>query len=48
MREFGDSFSGPANDRKATHPKLVGGIRYSIAAEYEAIQLYGQLAESTD
>ena len=48
MLEFGDSFSGSANDRKVTHSELVRGIRYSIAAEYEAIQLYGQLAESTD
>ncbi len=48
MPEFGDSFSGLANDRKVTHSELVRAIRYSIAAEYEAIQLYEQLAESTD
>src|SRR4030042_1485804 len=48
MPEFGDSFSGLANDRKVTHSELVRAIRYSITAEYEAIQLYEQLAESTD
>jgi rubrerythrin len=48
MPEFGDSFSGLANDRNVTHSELVRAIRYSIAAEYEAIQLYKQLAESTD
>ena len=48
MPEFGNSFSGLANDRKVTHSELVRAIRYSIAAEYEAIQLYEQLAESTD
>ena len=47
MPEFGNSFSGLANDRKVTHSELVRAIRYSIAAEYEAIQLYEQLAEST-
>jgi rubrerythrin len=48
MPEFGNSFSGLANDRKVTHSELVRGIRFFIAAEYEAIQLYEQFAESTD
>ncbi len=48
MPEFGTSFSGLANDRKVTHSELVRAIRFSIAAEYEAIQLYEQLAESTE
>ncbi|MGO9122811.1 MAG: ferritin family protein [Desulfomonilaceae bacterium] len=48
MPEFGNSFSGLANDRKVTHSELVRAIRFFIAAEYEAIQLYEQLAESTD
>ncbi len=37
-----------ANDRKLTHSELVRAIRLSVAAEYEAVQLYEQLAESTD
>jgi rubrerythrin len=48
MPEFGNPFSGLALDRKLTHEELIRAIRYSIAAEYEAIQLYMQLAESTD
>ena len=48
MPEFGSPFSGLANDRKLTHEELVRAIRFMIAAEYEAVQLYMQLAESTD
>ena len=48
MPEFAHPFSGLANDRKLTQPELVRAIRYMVAAEYEAIQLYMQLAESTD
>ncbi|MFP3869357.1 MAG: ferritin family protein [Syntrophobacteria bacterium] len=48
MPDFGTAFSGLAHDRKLTHEELVRAIRFMIAAEYEAIQLYMQLAESTD
>jgi rubrerythrin len=48
MPEFGSPFSGLANDRRLTHEELIRAIRFAIAAEYEAIQLYMQLAESTD
>jgi len=48
MPEFGSPFAGMASDRKLTHEELVRAIRFMIAAEYEAIQLYMQLAESTD
>jgi rubrerythrin len=48
MPEFANSFSGLANNRNLTHSELVRAIRYMIAAEYEAVQLYEQLAESTD
>jgi rubrerythrin len=48
MPGFGSPFSGLANDRKLTHEELVRAIRFMIAAEYEATQLYMQLAESTD
>jgi rubrerythrin len=48
MPEFAHPFGGNALDRKVTHEELIRAIRYSIAAEYEAIQLYMQLAESTD
>ncbi len=48
MPEFGNPFSGLANDRKLTEAELVRAIRFMVAAEYEAVQLYMQLAESTD
>jgi rubrerythrin len=48
MPDFGHAFSGLASDRKLTHAELVRAIRFMIAAEYEAIQLYMQLAESID
>ena len=48
MPEFGNPFSGLANNRKLTPAELVRAIRFMVAAEYEAVQLYTQLAESTD
>jgi hypothetical protein len=48
MPEFGSPFSGLANDRKLDQQELIRAIRFMVAAEYEAIQLYSQLAESTD
>ena len=48
MPGFGSPFSGLANDRKLTHEELIRAIRFLVAAEYEATQLYMQLAESTD
>ena len=48
MPEFGSPFSGLALDRKVTKSELVRAVRFMIAAEYEAVQLYMQLAESTD
>ena len=48
MPEFGSPFSGMANGKKLTDTELVRAIRFLISAEYEAVQLYMQLAESTD
>ncbi len=48
MPAFGSPFSGLANDRKLNDEELVRAIRFMVAAEYEATQLYTQLAESTD
>jgi rubrerythrin len=47
MPEFGSPFSGLAHDRKLSEAELVRAIRFMVAAEYEAIQMYMQLAEST-
>ena len=48
MPEFASPFSGLASDRKLTEAELIRAVRFMIAAEYEAVQLYMQLAESTD
>jgi len=46
MPEFSSPFSGNKYDRKLTHEELVRAIRFMVAAEYEATQLYMQLAEA--
>ncbi len=48
MPDFGHPFSVLKAGRKLTHEELVRAIRFMVAAEYEAVQLYLQLAESTD
>jgi len=48
MPDFGTPFSGLAHDRKLTHEELIRAVRFMIAAEYEAVQMYMQLAESTE
>jgi len=48
MPEFANPFACLKADRKLTKSELVRAIRYMIAAEYEAVQLYMQLAESID
>jgi len=48
MPEFGSPFSGLANQRKITKAELIRAIRFLVAAEYEAVQMYMQLAESID
>ncbi len=48
MPDFGTPFAGLAHGRKVTHEELIRAVRFMVAAEYEAIQLYTQLAESTD
>jgi len=47
MPEFCNPFTVVKNDRKLTTDELIRAIRFMIAAEYEAIQLYQQTAEST-
>ena len=48
MPDFGTPFSGLTHDRKLTHEELIRAVRFLVAAEYEAVQMYMQLAESTD
>ncbi|HZW48908.1 MAG TPA: rubrerythrin, partial [Bacillota bacterium] len=48
MPDFGQPFSGLAKKQMLTKEELIRAIRFMVAGEYEAIQLYMQLAESTD
>lgn len=48
MPEFASPSTGLAADKKLTEEELIRAIRFMIAAKYEGIQLYMQLAESTD
>ncbi len=48
MPEFASPFSGLANSRKLNKAELIRAIRFMVAAEYEAVQMYMQLAESID
>jgi len=48
MPDFGSPFSGMKTDRNVTKSELIRAIRFMVAAEFEAVQLYMQLAESTD
>ena len=48
MPKFATPFSCKKSDRKLTKEELIRAIRFSIASEYEAIQLYEELEESID
>ncbi len=48
MPEFSNPFQGNKNDRTLTKEELIRAIRFSIASEFEAIQLYEQLRDSID
>lgn len=48
MPEFATPFSCKKSDRKLTKEELIRAVRFSIASEFEAIQLYEELEESID
>ena len=48
MPNFSNAFTGNKCDRMLTEPELIRSIRFMIAAEFEAVQLYMQLADSTN
>ena len=48
MPQFSSPFSGSASAKKLTKAELIRAVRFLVAAEYEATQMYTQLAESTD
>jgi rubrerythrin len=48
MPSFGNPFSILQANKKVTHEELIRGIRFMVSAEYEAVQMYLQLADATD
>jgi len=48
MPDFSSPFSGLKADRMLSEEELIRAIRFSIADEYEAAQIYEQIAESTE
>jgi len=48
MPEFTNPFAGKNCEKKLSADELIRAIRFSIASEYEAIQIYDQIANSTD
>ncbi len=48
MPDFATAFTVKASDRLLTHNELVRAVRLMIADEFEAVQVYTQLAESID
>lgn len=48
MPDFATAFTGMNSERTLSHSELVRAIRLMVADEYEAIQVYTQLAESID
>ena len=48
MPEFSTAHSVIDVDKKISKDQLIRAIRFMIAAEYEAVQMYMQIAEATD
>lgn len=46
MPDFGNPFSGNDLDRQLTLDEAIRALRFSVAAEYEATQLYEQIANA--
>jgi len=47
MPHFENPFSGNNLGRKMTREEVLRALRIAIAAEYEAVQMYQQIAEAT-
>ena len=48
MPDFGSPFSGMELGRMMTKDELLSAVRFMLAAELEAIQIYRQVATATD
>lgn len=42
------SFTGTAPEKKLSKEEMIRALRFSIVAEYEAIEIYKQFVESSD
>jgi rubrerythrin len=47
MPEFGNPFSGLSLDRPLSKEELIRSIRFMLSAEYEAVEMYGRVADAT-
>ena len=48
MPEFSSFFNAKMSDRKLSEEEVLQAIRFSISSEYEAIQIYEQIINSTE
>ena len=48
MPKFESPFSGNNIPNKLSEEELIRAMRFAVAAEYEAIQLYKQIADASD
>ena len=48
MPDFATAFNTGSFEKKLSATELVRAIRFSIASEYEAIQIYEQISEATE
>ncbi len=48
MPSFGNPFTILQANKKITKEELIRGVRLMVAAEYEAVQMYLQLADACD
>ena len=46
MPEFATPHSVKASDKPLTHNEMIRAIRFAIASEYEAIQIYEEIIEA--
>ncbi len=48
MPDFASAFGTKSFEKKLSPSELIRALRFSIAAEYEAIQIYEQIVEATN
>lgn len=48
MPDFSNPFSGMNAPRKLKKEELINAVRFALAAEHEATQIYNQIADSCD